>query len=217
MPFRAGLLAARVYLIMDVFPKVQPIETFVSAAVAGGVGMVQLREKNLADLELCEIAKRCAAACRSLNVPFIVNDRVDIALASEADGVHVGQDDLPVSAIRKLVGNGLIVGLSTHSPEQIDAANRLDVDYIGVGPIHETPTKQRRPAVGVGLIRYAAEHAKVPFFAIGGLDPTNVRDVAAAGATRIAVLRFIAQASDPAAATRQLLEQLSPQTTSSAS
>jgi thiamine-phosphate pyrophosphorylase len=211
MRSRGAVLAARLYLIIDAFPKVQPIEAFLSAAIAGGVGMVQLREKNLCDLELCQIAQRCATTCQSLNVPFIVNDRVDIALASGADGVHVGQDDLPVSAVRKLVGNGLIVGLSTHSREQIDAANTLDVDYIGVGPIYETPTKQGRPAVGVGLIRYAAEHAEMPFFAIGGLDQTKLRAVADAGATRVSVLRWIAQASDPADASRRLIEQFSPQ------
>jgi thiamine-phosphate pyrophosphorylase len=211
MQTRDAILSARLYLIMDAFPAVQPIETFISMAVAGGVGMVQLREKNLSDLELYQIARRCATSCRSLKIPFIINDRIDVALASGADGVHVGQDDLPVPVVRTLVGNGLIVGLSTHSPEQIDAANRLDLDYIGVGPIHETPTKQGRPAVGLGLVRYAAEHAEMPFFAIGGIDPTNLHAVAGAGATRVSVLRWIAQAPDPTDASRQLIRQFSTQ------
>ncbi len=206
-PKRALLEAVRLYLITDAAPRVQPIEGFIAAAVAGGVGMVQLRDKALGDAQLLEVARRCAATCRSLHVPFIVNDRVDIALGCGAAGVHVGQDDIPVQTVRQLGGDQLIIGLSTHSAEQIDRAGQMDVDYIGVGPVHETPTKAGRPAVGLELLRYAAKHASQPFFAIGGLDPSNVANVVAAGATGVSVLRWISRSSDPCASARQLVDE----------
>jgi len=207
-PARDRVARVRIYLITDAAPQIRPIERFLRDAVAGGVGMVQLREKNLSDAALLDVSARCAVACRSLGVPFIVNDRVDIALASGADGVHLGQDDLPVTAARRLGGDGLIIGLSTHSQAQIDAAAREDADYIGVGPIWATPTKEGRPPVGVALVRFAAEHAAQPFFAIGGLDPNNVAEVVAAGGERVSVLRWITRAADPKHAARDLSEQL---------
>ncbi len=123
-------------------------------------------------------------------MPLVVNDRPDLAVLCEADYVHLGQDDLPVAAARRL---GIAAGQSTHAPEEIDAA---EADYIGVGPVHATPTKEGRPAVGLELVRYAAAHARQPWFAIGGIDETNVADVVAAGATRIAVVRAIGDAAD---------------------
>ena len=180
-----------------------PLERFLTEAIAGGVDMVQLREKNLEDRVLLEYAQLCASTCHRHGVPFIVNDRADIALAAGADGVHVGQDDLPVAAVRALLGPDRIVGLSTHSREQIDAAG--DADYLGVGPIFETPTKPGRPAVGIELVRYAAAHARAPFFAIGGLDPSNVAGVIAAGGRGISVYRWIARADDPARAARDVV------------
>ena len=119
-----------------------------------------------------------------------------------ADGVHVGQDDMPVAQARELAGEDLLLGLSTHAPREIDAAvaGPTRVDYIGVGPVHATPTKPGRAAVGLQLVRYAAEHAALPFFAIGGIDAANVGAVLAAGARRIAVVRAIAQAAEPALA-----------------
>ena len=128
---------------------------------------------------------------RRLGVPLVVNDRPDLAVLCEADYVHVGQDDLPVT---RPGSSSLEVGLSTHAPAEIDGA---DADYIGVGPVHVTPTKEGRPAVGLALVQYAAEYARQPWFAIGGIDETNVKDVVAAGATRIAVLRAIGDAADP--------------------
>jgi thiamine-phosphate pyrophosphorylase len=122
--------------------------------------------------------------------------------------VHVGQDDIPVSELRELVGPDMLIGLSTHTPAQIDAVDASVVDYIGVGPIHQTPTKPGRPAVGVELIRYAAAHAPVPFFAIGGLDAGNLGEALDAGATRVCVLRAIAAAADPQSAAQELREQL---------
>jgi thiamine-phosphate pyrophosphorylase len=207
-PARQRLNGVRIYLIADASPRLQPIEAFVRAAVAGGVGMVQLREKNMADSDLVGVARRYASVCRELGVPFVLNDRLDLALACGAEGVHLGQEDLPVADARGVAGDAFIIGLSTHTPAQIDAAAQQRVDYIGVGPIHETPTKQGRPAVGPALVRYAALHAAQPFFAIGGIDPDNVADVVRAGARGVSVLRWISNAQDPAAAAAVLSERM---------
>jgi thiamine-phosphate pyrophosphorylase len=131
------------------------------------------------------------ALTRRLEVPFVVNDRPDLAVLAEADYVHIGQDDLPVEEARRF---GVPVGQSTHAPAELDAAT---ADYAGVGPVYETPTKAGRPAAGLEYVRYAAEHARVPWFAIGGIDQSNVRDVVAAGAERVAVVRAITEADDP--------------------
>ena len=205
---RERIERVQLYLVTDASPCSQPIERCLREAIAGGVGMVQLREKGLSDARFLDVATRCASVCRDENIPFIVNDRLDIALACGADGVHVGQEDLPVASIRSVAGDDFIVGLSTHSPEQIEEAARLGPDYIGVGPIHETPTKEGRKAVGVQLVSYAAAHAVQPFFVIGGLDPTNVGEVVRAGARGVSVLRWVGQAVDPMDAVRELLEQM---------
>lgn len=205
---RARLERVQIYLVTDAAPCAQPIERFLREAIAGGVGMVQLREKGMSDARLVDVAERCADICRAEGIPFIVNDRVDVALACGADGVHLGQDDLPVARVRSLAGEGFIVGLSTHSPEQIEEAAQLAPDYIGVGPIHETPTKEGRKAVGVQLVSYASQRAAQPYFAIGGLDPTNVAEVVRAGARGVSVLRWVGQAVDPMAAVRELLDRI---------
>jgi thiamine-phosphate pyrophosphorylase len=139
---------------------------------------------------------------------LIVNDRPSVAAEAGADGVHVGQEDMPVAEVRELIGPDMLIGLSTHTPEQIDAIDASLVDYIGVGPIHETPTKPGRAAVGLELIRHARAHAAVPFFAIGGLDAGNIPDAVAAGAERVCVLRAIAAAEDPEQAARALRQLL---------
>jgi thiamine-phosphate pyrophosphorylase len=157
-----------------------------------------VREKRLADGELLPFLQEAREITRRLGLALVVNDRADLAVLCEADLVHVGQDDIPVRAARRF---GLAVGLSTHGPSEIDAA---EADYIGVGPVHATPTKEGRSAVGLDLVRYAAEHAAVPWFAIGGIDETNVAEVVAAGATRIAVVRAIGEADDPERAARAL-------------
>jgi thiamine-phosphate pyrophosphorylase len=187
--------ASRLYLVTPARPD---LGAFLEAAVRGGVDLVQLREKELPDRELLPLLEQARKVTRRLGVPFVVNDRPDLALLVEADLVHVGQDDLPVAAARRL---GLRAGLSTHSPEEIDDA---DADYIAVGPVHVTPTKAGRPAVGLELVRYAAAHAREPWFAIGGIDASNVADVVAAGARRIAVVRAIGDAADPERAAAEL-------------
>ncbi len=208
MPADVRVGAVRIYLVTDSTPLVQPLEDFLELAIAGGVGMVQLREKRLSDADLLDVARRCARACARLRIPFIVNDRVDVCLSAKADGVHLGQADLPVESARNILGRSGIIGLSTHSREQIDAARRLAVDYIGVGPVYETPTKPGRPAVGIGLIEYAAANAGLPFFAIGGIDPTTVAGVVQAGASGVSVLRSIAQAEDPQGAAAALVQAI---------
>jgi thiamine-phosphate pyrophosphorylase len=176
----------------------------VRAAVAGGVDVVQLREKQLPDDELVAVASALHALCARLGALLIVNDRPVAALESGADGVHVGQDDLSPAEVRELVGGRLLVGLSTHAPGEIDAVDPELVDYIGVGPVHETPTKPGRPAVGSELVGYAAANATVPYFAIGGLHTGNLAEVLAAGARRVCVLRAISDAEDPERAAREL-------------
>jgi thiamine-phosphate pyrophosphorylase len=199
---RERLAAARLYLVCDGAPGGRPLPSMLRDAAAGGVDVVQLRDKALDDDALLALAREARAVCDELGLLLIVNDRPEVARASGADGVHLGQDDLPVGEARALLGGEAIIGLSTHTPAQIEAAD--GADYIGVGPVHTTPTKPGRPAVGLDLVRYAAGHATVPFFAIGGIDAANAAAVAAAGATRIAVVRAIAEADDPRVAAQRL-------------
>jgi thiamine-phosphate pyrophosphorylase len=201
---RRRLADARLYLVCDAQG-----DAFLQAVLAGGVDIVQLRIKEPAsDDELLATARRYAERCAAHGALFILNDRPDLAVAAGADGVHVGQDDTPVAQARRIVGAERLVGLSTHSPAQIDAAGRTDADYIGVGPVHATPTKPGRPAVGTELVDYAAARARTPFFAIGGIDLTNVDAIRAAGADRVAVVRALTDAADPQAAARALRSEV---------
>jgi thiamine-phosphate pyrophosphorylase len=198
---RERLGRARLYLVCDRRPA-----ELLRAALAGGVDLVQLRDKAAGDEELRSAAATFRACCDEAGALFVVNDRPDLAVAARADGVHVGQDDMDPARAREIVGDELIVGRSTHSAAQIDAA--AGVDYIAVGPVHATPTKPGRPAAGLDPVRHAAVHARVPWFAIGGLDPDNVGAVIAAGARRIVVVRAITEAADPEAAARALRRAL---------
>lgn len=201
---RARLAPARLYLVCGCMPGERELEDFLPAAISGGVDIVQLRDKRLEDGFLAEAASVAADVCAAHGALFILNDRPDIAAQVRADGVHLGQDDMSVAQARELVGPDMLIGLSTHAPGEIDAADPALVDYIGVGPVHATPTKPGRPAVGLELVRYAAAHACVPFFAIGGLDAGNVSEATSAGATRVCVLRAVANAEDPESAARAL-------------
>ncbi len=203
--------SARLYLVCsgtDAGGDAGGLPDLLREAVAGGVDIFQLREKELGDEELAAVANAARALCQALGLLFIVNDRPAVAFEVGADGIHVGQEDMPVEAVREIVGEQMLLGLSTHTPEEIDAVDPALVDYIGVGPVHATPTKEGRPAVGTELVRYAAEHSPVPFFAIGGIDAQNIGDVVEAGAGRVCVLRAIAAAADPQEAARELRERL---------
>ncbi len=194
---RQRLSAARLYLVCDARP-----DQFLHAALQGGVDLVQLRLKEHSDQEILATAQRFKRACEAHGALFILNDRPELAAAADADGVHLGQDDTPVRDARAIVGCERLIGLSTHSQRQITEAR--GVEYIGVGPVHRTPTKPGRPAVGLELVRYAAARASVPFFAIGGIDVGNAPSARAAGARRIAVVRALTEAVDPERAAREL-------------
>ncbi|MBV9801020.1 MAG: thiamine phosphate synthase [Solirubrobacterales bacterium] len=197
------LRSERLYLVCDDRP-----DEFLAAALRGGVGIVQLRMKDRPDEAVLAAARRFAERCAEHGALFILNDRPDLVQDAGADGVHVGQDDMAVAVAREIVGPDRLIGLSTHAPAQIDAAAAAKVDYIGVGPVYETPTKPGRAAVGLELVHYAAAHARVPFFAIGGIDEANVAAVAAAGAERVAVVRALTESVDPERAARTLVEAL---------
>ena len=169
-------------------------------ALSGGVDVLQLREKEAPTPRSSPPPRRFARLCDDHGALFVLNDRPDLAVAAGADGVHVGQADEPVAAVRERVGRDLLIGLSTHSPEQLAAGLETDADYVCVGPVYATPTKPDYPAVGLELVRRAAETVTRPWFAIGGIDGTNVAEVAAAGARRVAVVRAIRDAPDARAA-----------------
>jgi thiamine-phosphate pyrophosphorylase len=194
--------AARLYFICDCRPSGLALRDVLAPALRGGVDIFQLRDKERPDAAVREAAAVARELCWAAGALFVVNDRPDLAVDADADGVHVGQDDMTVREARA-AAPGLIVGRSTHTPEQVGGAG--DADYIGVGPVHATPTKHGRPAVGLDLVRHAAGRPGTrPFFAIGGIDEANVAMVAAAGAARIAVVLAIAEAADPEAAARAL-------------
>ncbi len=187
--------SCRLYLITACRPD---LEDFLEAAIAGGVDIVQIRDRRLSDAALLEELATAHAVTARHRVPLVVNDRPDLALLAGADFVHVGQDDISVRDARRIFPT---VGLSTHTPPQIDAA---EADYLGVGPIFDTPTKPGRAAVGLELVRYAAAHARQPWFAIGGITTDNAAEVVAAGAERLAVVRAIGDAADPELTARSL-------------
>jgi thiamine-phosphate pyrophosphorylase len=200
MSARERIGSARLYLVCDARPR-----AFLDAALRGGVDVIQLRAKALDDAGLIAAAREFRAAADAHGALFVLNDRPDLVAACAADGVHVGQDDAPPAAARAVVGPDAIVGRSTHAPAQADAADAdPDVDYLAIGPVHATPTKPGRPAAGLDYVAYAAGRVRRPWFAIGGIDATNVHEVLERGATRVVVVRAIAEAGDPEAAARDL-------------
>jgi len=204
---RDRLDRARLYLCTGMRPD---LAEFADAALAGGVDVLQLREKGLeAGPELAALAV-LAEACARHDALLAVNDRADVALAAGADVLHLGQDDLPVAWARRVVGEDVIVGRSSHSADETAAAaEEPGVDYFCVGPCWPTPTKPGRPAPGLGLVRTVAGRGPTrPWFAIGGIDEARLDDVLAAGARRIVVVRAITGADDPAAAAARLRSRL---------
>jgi thiamine-phosphate pyrophosphorylase len=201
---RERLRTARLYFCCEARPHGEDPEPLLRAALLGGVDVVQLREKELPRADIERAAGTFRRLCDVHSALFIVNDDPDLARGCDADGVHVGQDDVSAEQARELLGPDAIIGLSTHSEEQLAASADRPVDYVSVGPIWETPTKQGRPAVGLELIEHAAADAPHPFFAIGGIDPANAEQVVRAGARRLCAVRAIRDAEDPGSAARAL-------------
>jgi thiamine-phosphate pyrophosphorylase len=206
---RRAIGEARLYFVCEARPHGADPRPLLEAALRGGVDMIQLRDKEIDDEYLVAAAGSFRELADRHGALFFVNDRPDLVASCDADGVHVGQDDVPVAEARGLAGPAAAVGLSTHSPEQFDAAVGAAgddrPDQISAGPVWETPTKEGRPAAGLELIRHAAALTDgPPWFAIGGIDASNVGEVAAAGARRIVVVRAIRDAADPEAAAREL-------------
>jgi thiamine-phosphate pyrophosphorylase len=196
---------ARLYLVTSPAPDLlQRVE----AALQGGLTLVQYRDKQSNDVDRLEIAQKLCKLCHHYGALFILNDRVDLALAVDADGVHLGQQDIPVALARQILGSQRIIGRSTTNPEEMALAIKEGADYIGVGPVYETPTKAGKAAAGLEYVQYAAKNATVPWFAIGGIDSTNINDVLLAGAPGVAIVRAIMAAENPTQAVQLCLSIL---------
>ena len=208
---RSRLKACRLYLVTSPVPG---LERVVEEALEAGVRLVQYRAKEgggLNDRHRLAQALRLRELCARHDSLFLVNDRTDLALAVEADGVHLGQDDLPVAVARRLLGPERLIGRSTHAIEQLRQAVAEGCDYVGVGPVNATPTKPGREPVGLDYVAAAFAESPIPCFAIGGINATNLAAVRAAGAQRVAVVRAITEAADPASASAELLALLERQ------
>ncbi|MER6414899.1 thiamine phosphate synthase [Streptomyces humidus] len=208
---RTRLSAARLYLCTDARTRQGDLPEFLDAVLAGGVDIVQLRDKGMEAAEELEHLRVFADACARHGKLLAVNDRADVAHAAGADVLHLGQGDLPVPAARAILGGGVLVGRSTHSAAEAEAAAAEEgVDYFCTGPCWPTPTKPGRHAPGLDLVRHTASlGADRPWFAIGGIDLGNLDEVLAAGARRVVVVRAITQADDPGAAAAEFTARLS--------
>jgi thiamine-phosphate pyrophosphorylase len=205
---REALERSRLYLVA---PGEFPADVLESV-IGAGVDIVQLRMKDADAVEVLEVGDRFKQVCDELNVLFVVNDRPDLALALGADGVHLGQDDVPPSIARDILGPDVIIGRSTHSTTDIERG-RVEhadgvADYIAVGPVYPTPTAPHREAVGLELVAEGARAVEFPWFAIGGINSRDLAGVLEAGARRVVVVRAIVEATDPVSAARQLRERL---------
>jgi thiamine-phosphate pyrophosphorylase len=199
------LRQAQTYLVTS--PQENLIDT-VEAALKGGITLVQYRDKHTEDDVRFQRAQQLRELCHRYQALFLVNDRVDLALAVGADGIHLGQTDLPIAVARRLLGPQAIIGRSTTNPEEMSRALSEGADYIGVGPVYSTPTKPGKTAAGLDYVRYAAAHAPVPWFAIGGIDANNLREVLQAGARRVAIVRAIMEAENPTQAAQGIVSQM---------
>jgi thiamine-phosphate pyrophosphorylase len=211
-PAVSALTRARLYLCTDSRCEQGDLEEFLDAVLAAGVDVVQIREKGLEaapELEALEVARQAADRHGRL---VAANDRADVAVLAHTDVLHLGQLDLAPVAARTVVGTGPLIGRSTHTPAQFDAAGAdPGIDYTCVGPVWATPTKPGRPAAGLDLLRHAAAAPDRIWFAIGGIDLTTVDEVVEAGARRVVVVRAITEADDPAHAVARLLDRLPPE------
>ncbi len=202
---REELTDARLYLCTADRPD---LGEFVEAVCRAGVDIVQLREKGLTDRDLLRRAEVAREAAQAAGALFVLNDRPDLALACGADGVHVGQDDVPPAVARQILGPDALIGLSTHAPAELGLARREPIDYVSVGPVVPTPTKPGRPGTGLDYVRTAAlllgGASGVPFFVTGGASPASLPGLLAAGATRFVVVRAITEAPDPVSVVHEL-------------
>lgn len=200
----------RLYLVTDrPLALGRDIDWVVEEAVKGGVTMVQLREKDIDTRDFIALGLKIKEKLAPLGIPFVINDRVDVALAVGADGVHIGQSDMPYEMARKLLGPDAIIGLSVENMEDIEAANQLDVDYVGISPVYLTPTKtDTAAAFGLDGVGRAAALSKHPTVGIGGMNLRTAADVMKAGADGIAVVSAIMSADSPAQASEALLREV---------
>ncbi|MET8698896.1 thiamine phosphate synthase [Kitasatospora sp. NPDC004723] len=207
---RERLADARLYLCTDARRERGDLAEFLDAALAGGVDIVQLRDKGLEARQELAALEVFADACRRHGKLLAVNDRADVAHAAGPDVLHLGQDDLPVPAARAIIGEDVLIGRSCHAESEVDAAAaEPGVDYFCTGPVWPTPTKPGRPAPGLGLVEYAAKlGSDRPWFAIGGIDLGNLDEVLAAGARRVVVVRAVTAADDPGAAAAEFARRL---------
>lgn len=207
---RARLMASRLYLCTDARERQGDLPGFLDAALGAGVDVVQLRQKGLEAGQELRFLEVFRAACDRHGALLAVNDRADVAYASGADVLHVGQDDLPAEAARQILGPGPVIGLSTHAEAETAAAAAVDgIDYFCAGPVWPTPTKPGRPAPGLPLVSYAAAlRTARPWFAIGGIDELNIGQVLEAGARRVVVVRAVTEAAAPGAAAASLAARL---------
>jgi thiamine-phosphate pyrophosphorylase len=197
------------YVILDrAAARGRDLVDILDGTIAGGCRMVQLREKEWPSGRLLPLAERLQTRCRDAGVTFVVNDRVDLALALGADGVHLGQDDLPPRLARPLLPPGMLLGLSTHSVEQARAAQAAGADYVAVGAMFPTTTKPDFELVGPDLVRKLRGEIRAPLVGIGGITPDNVGEVIRAGAAGVAVISAVCAAADPAHATRRFLDAI---------
>jgi thiamine-phosphate pyrophosphorylase len=200
------LREARLYLVTS--PSEQ-LFTVVEAALQGGLTLVQYRDKNADDTTRLALGRKLCELCHQYGALFIINDRVDLAVGVNADGVHLGQQDIPIALARDILGSQRLLGRSTTNPQEMQRAIAEGADYIGVGPVYETPTKAGKAAAGLEYVRYAQENSPIPWFAIGGIAQSNVGDVLRAGAQRVAVVRAIMEADNPTLVTQSLLCDIS--------
>lgn len=198
--------STQLYLVTDSdMASIEALPKIVEQAVLGGVTMVQLREKHADTKTFVRIAQQLKTILSNYKIPLIINDRIDIALAVDADGVHIGQDDMPYAIARKLLGKDKIIGLSVESTQQVTEANSLDVDYIGISPVFATPTKTNtKIEFGLKGIEEISKITKHKTVAIGGINESNAADIMKAGADGIAVVSAIMKAKDPQLAASQL-------------
>lgn len=211
---RWGLSQRHLYLCT---PDRPDLEAFVGRCVDGGVDVVQLRDKQLSDADLLARAGLVRRVCAAAGVPFVLNDRPDLAAEAGADGVHVGQDDVAASEARRLLGDDVLIGLSTHASTELDAAlgsgpggtlGPAPVDYLSAGPVVATPTKPGRPGTGLGYLAEAVRRSPWPVWVTGGVQPDNVGALITAGARHFVVVRWLVDSDDPTVAARSLRRRI---------